>query len=248
MPPFRPLLCRSYANGDIRVAVVGLNGRGRNHCGAFRSQRPRRRPCDIDTTCWRRQESLPEGTEVKRTSISASWWRPATSMPSRSPRRISALAQAFGRATARIFCRNRFRTMSGKAANSLPPRAAQPRRPGRHADPLGAGLQEAVAWVRAGNLKNTAARGFCYKRRDSIGVADGPLQIATINFDSAGRRRWSCPANACTTTGTGSTSPATAMSATRVSTKWMSRAGSVSAACRAHTRGRPFTRRRWRHT
>jgi predicted dehydrogenase len=49
----------------------------------------------------------------------------------------------------------------------------------------GEGLQEAVAWVRAGNLgKITVARGFCYKRRDSIGLADGPVQIpATVNFD-----------------------------------------------------------------
>jgi predicted dehydrogenase len=34
----------------------------------------------------------------------------------------------------------------------------------------GEGLREAVQWIQAGNLgKITAARGFCYKRRDSIG-------------------------------------------------------------------------------
>jgi predicted dehydrogenase len=49
----------------------------------------------------------------------------------------------------------------------------------------GAGLQEAVAWVRAGNLgKITASRGFCYKRRDSIGKTDGPQKIPeTVNYD-----------------------------------------------------------------
>jgi predicted dehydrogenase len=49
----------------------------------------------------------------------------------------------------------------------------------------GEGLQEAVAWVRAGNLgRIVVARGFCYKRRDSIGLADGPVQIpSTVNFD-----------------------------------------------------------------
>jgi predicted dehydrogenase len=49
----------------------------------------------------------------------------------------------------------------------------------------GAGLQEAVAWVRAGNLgKITASRGFCYKRRPSIGKVDGPQKVPdTVNYD-----------------------------------------------------------------
>ncbi|MDO8543169.1 MAG: Gfo/Idh/MocA family oxidoreductase [Opitutaceae bacterium] len=49
----------------------------------------------------------------------------------------------------------------------------------------GAGLQEAVAWVQAGNLgKITASRGFCYKRRDTIGKTDGPQQPpASVNYD-----------------------------------------------------------------
>ncbi len=49
----------------------------------------------------------------------------------------------------------------------------------------GAGLQEAVAWVRAGNLgKVTAARGFCYKRRDSIGKVDGPQPTpASVDYN-----------------------------------------------------------------
>jgi predicted dehydrogenase len=49
----------------------------------------------------------------------------------------------------------------------------------------GDGLREAVEWVRAGNLgKITAARGFCYKRRDSIGRTRGPQPIpATVDYD-----------------------------------------------------------------
>jgi hypothetical protein len=43
----------------------------------------------------------------------------------------------------------------------------------------------AVAWVRAGNLgKITAARGFCYKRRDSIGKTSAPTPVpAGVNYD-----------------------------------------------------------------
>jgi hypothetical protein len=49
----------------------------------------------------------------------------------------------------------------------------------------GEGLREAVEWVRAGNLgKIKVARGFCYKRRDSIGNTEGPQPVpSTINYD-----------------------------------------------------------------
>ncbi len=49
----------------------------------------------------------------------------------------------------------------------------------------GDGLIEAVAWIRAGNLgKITASRGFCYKRRNSIGKTEGPQPTpATANYD-----------------------------------------------------------------
>ncbi len=46
-------------------------------------------------------------------------------------------------------------------------------------------LAEAVAWVKAGNLgKITAARGLCYKRRDTIGQTTGPQPVpTTVNYD-----------------------------------------------------------------
>src|SRR5690606_19607563 len=49
----------------------------------------------------------------------------------------------------------------------------------------GEGLIEAVDWVRSGKLgKITAARGFCYKRRDSIGKTSGPQPVpASIDYD-----------------------------------------------------------------
>ncbi len=47
------------------------------------------------------------------------------------------------------------------------------------------GLQEAVQYVRDGNLgKILIARGFCYKARKSIGSVDGPQQVPDyINYD-----------------------------------------------------------------
>jgi predicted dehydrogenase len=55
----------------------------------------------------------------------------------------------------------------------------------------GEGLREAVAWIRAGNLgKITAARGFCYKFRGSIGKTYGPQAVpATADYNL-----WSGPA------------------------------------------------------
>lgn len=47
------------------------------------------------------------------------------------------------------------------------------------------GIGAAVDWVKAGNLgKIVLARGLCYKRRASIGKADGPLVVPpNIDFD-----------------------------------------------------------------
>jgi len=47
------------------------------------------------------------------------------------------------------------------------------------------GLQEALEWLKAGNLgKITLARGFCYKRRESIGKSTEPLKIPEgVDFD-----------------------------------------------------------------
>ncbi len=47
------------------------------------------------------------------------------------------------------------------------------------------GVAEAVAWVKAGNLgKIKVSYGLCYKRRDSIGKADGPQPIpAEIDYE-----------------------------------------------------------------
>jgi predicted dehydrogenase len=49
----------------------------------------------------------------------------------------------------------------------------------------GAGLQEAVQWIRAGQLGRVkVARGFCYKRRKSIGLSSGPTPPPdTVNYD-----------------------------------------------------------------
>lgn len=47
------------------------------------------------------------------------------------------------------------------------------------------GIFEAVKWVQAGNLgKTLLARGLCYKRRDSIGKAEGEQPVPdTVDFD-----------------------------------------------------------------
>ncbi|HCN77781.1 MAG TPA: dehydrogenase [Verrucomicrobiales bacterium] len=47
------------------------------------------------------------------------------------------------------------------------------------------GIYEAVKWVRAGNLgKINVVRGLCYKRRDSIGKAEGAQPVPeTVDYD-----------------------------------------------------------------
>src|SRR5438270_257379 len=47
------------------------------------------------------------------------------------------------------------------------------------------GIREGIAWLREGHLgKIIRARGFCYKRRPSIGKVDGPQPIPpNIDYD-----------------------------------------------------------------
>ena len=86
------------------------------------------------------------------------------------------------------------------------------------------GVQEAIAWLREGHLgKILCARGFCYKRRPSIGKVPGPQPIpqASITIYGAGRLpKARCCASASTMTGIGCGPPVTATSATRAFTRW----------------------------
>ncbi|PAW61065.1 MAG: dehydrogenase [Opitutia bacterium Tous-C1TDCM] len=192
------------ANADLRVAVVGLNGRGRSHLASLGKIKGVRIAafCDVDTAVLERaratkvdgkQPYAAVKTYVDIRELLASPDIDAVSLA--TPNHIHALHAIWAcQAGKDVYVEkpvshNVWEGRQLVAAAALTKRIVQCGTQIRS----GEGLQQAVAWVRAGNLgKVTAARGFCYKRRDSIGKADAPFAIpATVNYDL-----WAGPAPA----------------------------------------------------
>ena len=185
------------ANGDIRVAVVGLNGRGRSHLASL-AKVPGVRVvalCDADTAVLAKTKAGVNGGDVKTyvdlRELLASPDIDAVTIA--TPNHLHSLQAIWAceagkdvyveKPVSHNIWEGRQLVTAAKKYNRVVQAGTQIR--------SGAGLQEAVAWVRAGNLgKITASRGFCYKRRDSIGKVSGPQAVPpTVNYDL-----WSGPA------------------------------------------------------
>ncbi len=187
------------ANSDIRVAVAGLNGRGKNHLTSLRNAKGARLVaiCDPDSAVLdRTAEALAkDGIVVKKYSdvrelVAASDIDAITiATPNHWHSLLGIWALQHGKDiyVEKPVSHNVWEGRQLVAAAKQTGRVVQCGTQIRS----GAGLQEAVAWVRAGNLgKITASRGFCYKRRDSIGKTSAPTPVpATVNYDL-----WSGPA------------------------------------------------------
>jgi predicted dehydrogenase len=182
------------ANGDIRVAVVGLNGRGKSHLGSLARIKGVRivALCDADTAVLEKTKATvekggsgPVKTYVDLRELLASPDIDAVTIA--TPNHLHSL-QAIWACQAgkdvyieKPVSHNIFEGRQLVSAASKYNRVVQTGTQIRS----GVGLQEAVAWVRAGNLgKITASRGFCYKRRDSIGKTEGPQPVPpSVNYD-----------------------------------------------------------------
>lgn len=187
------------AHSDIRVAVVGLNGRGKNHLASLTKIKGVRvvALCDVDSWVLERAAAglAKEGVVVKKftdvrqllalseldaiTIATPNHWH--------SLMGIWALQAGKDIYIEKPVSHNVWEGRQLVAAAQKTGRVAQAGTQIRS----GEGLREAVAWTQAGHLgKITAARGFCYKRRDSIGLTSAPTPApATINYDL-----WSGPA------------------------------------------------------
>lgn len=184
------------ANNDIRVAVVGLNGRGKAHLKYLSEVKGARLValCDVDSAVLDKT-AAPYGAGVAKykdirellaaTDIDAVTI--ATPNHWHSLMGIWACQAGKDVYVEKPVSHNVWEGRQLVAAASKYQRVVQTGTQIRSGD----GLAEAVAWVRAGNLgKITAARGFCYKRRASIGKTSGPQPVpATIDYDL-----WSGPA------------------------------------------------------
>jgi predicted dehydrogenase len=179
------------ANDDIRVAVIGLNGRGMNHVQSLARISGVRivALCDPDTAVLDRAKTrgnLPDAklyTDIRELLAN----KDIDAVTIATPNHWHSLAAIWAvqngkdvyveKPVSHNVWEGRQLVNAAKKYNKVVQAGTQIR--------SGEGLREAVAWVQAGNIgKITAARGFCYKRRDSIGKTTGPQPIpATVNYD-----------------------------------------------------------------
>jgi predicted dehydrogenase len=181
------------ANSDVRVAVVGLHGRGKNHISSWRELKGVRLValCDCDTEVLDAAAARLKsgGLDVQkfvdlrellaRSDIDAI--SIATPNHQHSLQGIWACQAGKDAYVEKPVSHNVWEGRQLVAAAAKYNRIVQAGMQCRSSH----GIAEAVAWVRAGNLgKITAVRGLCYKRRNQIGKTSGPQPVpSTVNYD-----------------------------------------------------------------
>jgi predicted dehydrogenase len=181
------------ANEDVRVAVVGLNGRGREHLRQLRALPGVRLVaiCDIDTAVLERTAAAlakdgltPEKfTDVRRLLESPGVDAITIATPNHWHSLMGIWACQAGKDVfvEKPVSHNLWEGRQLAAAAAKYGRIVQAGMQVRS----GEGVQEAVAWIRAGHLgRIKVARGLCYKRRKSIGRTTGPQPVPdTVDYD-----------------------------------------------------------------
>jgi predicted dehydrogenase len=181
------------ANGDIRVAVIGLNSRGKSHISSLLRVKGARivALCDVDKGVLERNKAsfAEKGMNVKTfTDLRELVASPdIDAVTIATPNHWHSLGAIWACQAGKDVYVEKPVSHNVWEGRQLVAAAAKHNRVVQCGTQIrsGAGLQEAVAWIRAGNLgKITAARGFCYKSRPSIGKSEGPQPIpAGIDYD-----------------------------------------------------------------
>jgi predicted dehydrogenase len=178
------------ANSDIRVAVVGLNGRGKNHLTSLSEIKGVRvvALCDVDSAVLgKAAESLGGGVKTCADLRELLAWPDVDAITIATPSHWHSLMGIWACQAGKDAYVEKPVSHNVWEGRQLVAAAAKYHRVVQAGTQIrsGDGLAEAVVWIRAGNLgKITAARGFCYKRRPSIGRTYGPQPVpATVNYD-----------------------------------------------------------------
>lgn len=181
------------ANNDIRIAIAGMNGRGREFSSSF-SQVPGVRVvalCDVDTAVLDREIAAAKGRGqnpaavvdyrelLPRNDIDVI----AIATPNHQHALQSIWAMQAGKDVyhEKPVTHNLWEGPQILAAAKKHRRIVQVVTQNRSSDAIAEGL----AWLKAGNLgKLTAVRAIVYKRRLSIGKLPAPIAPpATVNYD-----------------------------------------------------------------
>ena len=192
------------ANSDLRVAVVGLNGRGKSHLGSLAKIKGVRvvALCDPDTAVLAKTKNATDRDGAKlcpadvRTYVDIRELLAAPDIDAitiATPNHLHSLLAIWACQAGKDVYVEKPVSHNVWEGRQLVAAAAKYGRVVQAGTQIrsGDGLREAVAWTQAGNLgKITASRGFCYKARPSIGKTSGAQPLpATVNYDL-----WSGPA------------------------------------------------------
>jgi predicted dehydrogenase len=184
------------ANGDLRVAVIGLNGRGKSHLASLAKINGVRLVaiCDADTAVLERTKKDLDASV--RTYVDLRELLAATDIDAvtiATPNHLHSLQAVWACQAGKDVYVEKPVSHNVWEGRQLVAAAAKYGRVVQAGTQIrsGDGLREAVAWTRAGNLgKIIASRGFCYKARPSIGKTSGAQPVpTTVNYDL-----WSGPA------------------------------------------------------
>jgi len=181
------------ANEDIRVAVVGLNGRGKNHIDSLRNLKGVRLValCDVDSTVLERsaarlkEDNSPVETYQDIRKLLEN--KDVDAVTFATPNHWHALGAIWAvqagkdvyleKPVSHNVWEGRKIVEAARKYHRLVQAGTQTR--------SSYAIREAIAWLRAGNLGQIKlGRSLCYKRRASIGRATEPLRIPeTVDYD-----------------------------------------------------------------
>jgi len=181
------------ANDDIRFGVVGFKGRGRSHITDILKVKGARivALCDVDQTVLDAEaqrlkaigQTVKTYTDVRQMLESSEIDAISTATPNHWHAPITIWACQAGKD---VYVEKpvSHNIWEGQQMIEIARKHSRIVQSGTQSRSH-SGMQEAVAWVQAGNLgKITLARGLCYKRRPSIGKVTGPQAVPShINYD-----------------------------------------------------------------
>ena len=182
------------ANGDIRVAVIGLNGRGKNHIDGFTKTKGARvvALCDVDRKVLDKTRdkyasdhnvTLATYTDYRKLLESNDVDLISIATPNHTHALISIAAVQAGKdvyvekPVSHNVWEGRQIVNAARKYNKIVQAGTQSR-----SNP---GMQETVKFIQGGELgKIKLVRGLCYKRRKSIGKVSGPQTVPDyIDYD-----------------------------------------------------------------
>jgi predicted dehydrogenase len=181
------------ANGAIRFAVVGFNGRGKDHLSGMRKVKGCRLValCDADSkvlghevdNAKKNGEDVVGYTDIRKlldnkdidvvTIATPNHWHSLAGIWA-----IQAGKDVYvEKPISHNVWEGRQFVNAARAHNRIVQAGTQSR--------SSSGIREGIAWLKEGHLgKILRARGFCYKRRPSIGKVDGPQPVpSNIDYD-----------------------------------------------------------------